>query len=126
MKASNGTDCRRQIWLLVLPGFQVMCFTAFSVFEVANKKAGNTVYDLHVLSDKGGPVPTSFGMNVSTEPMGTRDFDTLLIAVGMEIPSTPPGMDSYVKEASRNTRGLSSIAHGSCVVGDAGILARRI
>ena len=33
-----------------------MCFTAFSVFEVANKKIHNSVYDLHVLSEKRGPV----------------------------------------------------------------------
>ena len=53
--ASNGTDCRRRIGLLMLPGFQVMCFSAFSVFEVANKKAGKTIYDLHVLSGKRRP-----------------------------------------------------------------------
>jgi transcriptional regulator GlxA family with amidase domain len=125
MTASNGTDSRQRIGLLVLPGFQVMCFTAFSVFEVANEKIRNAVYDLHVLSEKGGPVPTSFGMNVSTEPIGMRDFDTLMIAVGMEIPSTPPGIVSYLKEASRTTRRLASICLGSFVLGDAGLLQKR-
>ena len=125
MTASNGTDDRRRIGLLVLPGFQVMCFTAFSVFEVANKKIHNAGYDLHVLSEKGGPVPTSFGMNVSTEPIGIRGFDTLMIAVGMEIPSTPPGVVSYLKEASRTTRRLASICLGSFVLGDAGLLHQR-
>ena len=77
MTASNGTNCRRRIGLLLLPGFQVMCFSALSVLEVANKKAGKAIYDLHVLSEKGGPVASSFGMAVSTEPMKARDFDTL-------------------------------------------------
>ena len=125
MTATNGTDGRRRIGLLVLPGFQVMCFTAFSVFEVAKKKASNALYDLHVLSEKGGPVPTSFGMDVSTEPIGKRDFDTLMIAVVMEIPSTPPGLVSYLKEASRTTRRLASICLGSFVLGDAGLLQKR-
>jgi transcriptional regulator GlxA family with amidase domain len=125
MTASNRTDRRRRIGLLVLPGFQVMCFTASSVFEVANKKVNNAIYDLHVLSETGGPVPTSFGMDVSTEPIGKRDFDTLMIAVGMEIPSTPPRIVAYLKEASRTTRRLASICLGSFVLGDAGLLNKR-
>jgi transcriptional regulator GlxA family with amidase domain len=125
MTASNGMDCPQRIGLLVLPGFQVMCFSAFSVFEVANQKAGKAIYDLHVLSEKGGPVPTSFGMNVSTEPIGKCDFDTLMIGVGMEIPSTPPGIVSCLKEASRTTRRLASICLGSFVLGDAGLLHKR-
>jgi len=125
MTPSNGTDCRRRIGLLILPGFQVMCFSAFSVFEVANKKAGKAIYDLHVLSEKGGPTASSFGMEVSTEPAGTRDFDTILIGVGMDIPLAPPGIISYLKEASRTTRRLASICLGSFVLGDAGLLQQR-
>jgi transcriptional regulator GlxA family with amidase domain len=125
MTASNGTDCRRRIGLLMLPGFQVMCFSAFSVFEVANNKAGKTIYDLHVLSEKGGPIASSFGMEISTEPAGTRDFDTILIGVGMDIPLAPPGIISYLKEASRTTRRLASICLGSFVLGEAGLLQQR-
>lgn len=125
MTASNGTDCRRRIGLLILPGFQVMCFSAFSVFEVANKKAGKTIYDLHVLSEKGGPVSSSFGMEVSTEQARTRDFDTILIGVGMDIPLAPQGIISYLKEASSTTRRLASICLGSFVLGEAGLLQQR-
>jgi transcriptional regulator GlxA family with amidase domain len=125
MTASNGTDCRRHLGLLVLPGFQVMCFSAFSVFEVANNKAGKTIYDLHVLSEKGGPVSSSFGMEVLTEPAGTRDFDTILIGVGMDIPLARPGVISYLQEASRTTRRLASICLGSFVLGEAGLLQQR-
>jgi transcriptional regulator GlxA family with amidase domain len=125
MTASNETDCRRRIGLLMLPGFQVMCFSAFSVFEVANNKAGKTIYDLHVLSEKGGPIASSFGMEVSTEPAGTHDFDTILIGVGMDIPLAPPGIISYLKEASMTTRRLASICLGSFVLGEAGLLQKR-
>jgi transcriptional regulator GlxA family with amidase domain len=125
MTATKGADSQRRIGLLLLPGFQVMCFTAFSVFEVANRKAGKAIYDLHVLSEKGGTVTSSFGMNVSTEPMGTREFDTLMIAVGMDVPSTPPGIASYLREASKTTRRLASICLGSFVLGEAGLLKKR-
>ena len=125
MTAGNGTESRRRIGLLILPGFQVMCFSAFSVFEVANKKAGKTIYDLYVLSEKGGTVSSSFGMEISTEPAGTSDFDTILIGVGMDIPLASPGIISYLKEASRTTRRLASICLGSFVLGDAGLLKKR-
>ena len=95
-----------------------MCFTAYSVFEVANRKAGKALYDLHVLTERGGTVTSSFGMNVSTEPMGTRDFDTLMITVGMDVPSTPPGIASYLRR-------LASFCLGSFVLGEAGLLKKR-
>jgi len=125
MTASNGADSRRRIGLLILLGFQAMCFSAFSVFEVANKKAAKTIYDLYVLPEKGGPVSSSFGMGVSTERAGTRDFDTILIGVGMDIPLAPPRIISYLKEASRTTRRLASICLRSFVLGDAGLLQKR-
>jgi transcriptional regulator GlxA family with amidase domain len=125
MRVNNEAKSQRRIGLLMLPGFQVMCFSALSVFEVANKKAGKAIYDLHVLSEKGGQVASSFGMEVSTEPMGARDFDTLLIGVGMEIPSTPPAIIAYLKESARTTRRLASICLGSFVLGDAGLLDKR-
>jgi len=125
MRTDNETKSQRCIGLLLLPGFQVMCFSAFSVFEVANRKAGKAIYDLHVLSEKGGTVASSFGMGVSTEPVGTRDFDTILIGVGMEIPSTPPEIISYLRRSSRTTRRLASICLGSFVLGDAGLLHKR-
>lgn len=125
MSADHETKSQRRIGLLLLPGFQVMCFSAFSVFEVANKKIRKTIYDLHVLSEKGGPVASSFGMEVSTEPVGTRDFDTILIGVGMEIPSTPAAIISYLRESSRTTRRLASICLGSFVLGDTGLLRNR-
>jgi transcriptional regulator GlxA family with amidase domain len=125
MKADIETKSQRRIGLLLLPGFQVMCFSALSVFEVANNKAGKAVYDLPVLSEKGGPVASSFGMEVFTQPVGTREFDTILIGVGMEIPSTSPAILAYLKESTRTTRRLASICLGSFVLGDAGLLHQR-
>lgn len=125
MTANFETKSQRRIGLLLLPGFQVMCFSALSVFEVANKKAGEALYDLHVLSEKGGQVASSFGMEVFTQPMGSRDFDTILIGVGMEIPSTPHGIIAYLKESAGTTRRLASICLGSFVLGEAGLLYER-
>jgi transcriptional regulator GlxA family with amidase domain len=55
---------------------------AFSAFEVANKRSGETLYDLHALSESGGLLRSSFGMDVSTEAIGDGEFDTILVGVG--------------------------------------------
>jgi transcriptional regulator GlxA family with amidase domain len=83
--SANSTEVLVQrIGLVVLPGFQVMCFAALSVFEVANSKLGKTAYNLLVLSETGGPVRSSFGMEVQTEPLTHSDIDTVLVGVDMQ------------------------------------------
>src|ERR1700732_4435478 len=71
----------RKVGLVLCPDFQVMCFVALSAFEIANKNSGETLYDLHVLSERGGKLRSSFGMDVTTEAFADDEFDTLLIAV---------------------------------------------
>jgi transcriptional regulator GlxA family with amidase domain len=115
----------RTVGLVVVPEFQVLCLTALSAFEVANKEGGERLYDLHVLSETGGSVRSSLGMEVTTEPVGGRPFDTILVAVGMDVPTTTPGMRNYLRQAVPSTRRLASICLGSFVLGDAGLLDGR-
>ena len=115
----------RKVGLVLCPGFQVMCFMAFSAFEVANKRSGAILYDLRVLSESGGRLQSSFGMDVNTEPFGDDEFDTLLVGVGMEVPTTSPATAHYLRQAAKSTRRLASICLGSFALGDAGLLDGR-
>ena len=58
----------QRVGFIVLPGFQVMSVGALSVFEFANVEMSEPVYDVHLLSEIGGSVRSSIGINVATEP----------------------------------------------------------
>ena len=56
-----------RIAFVALPGFRMMSLASLSVFEFANSEAGEPVYELHLLSETGGLVPTSLGFGIMTE-----------------------------------------------------------
>ena len=56
----------QRVGFIVLPGFQMMSVGALSVFEFANKEAGEPVYDVHLLSETGGSILSSIGISVAT------------------------------------------------------------
>jgi len=115
----------RRVGLLVYPDFQIMCFAALSVFEVANKEAGARLYDIELLSESPGTVRSSMGQAISCAPLRADALDTLMIGVGMEIPETSPTVSAFLVDAARTTRRLASICLGSFVLGDAGLLDGR-
>ena len=102
-----------------------MSLAALSVFEFANYSAGEKLYDVHVLSEDGAPVPTSAGTCLETEAFGETHFDTLIIGGNTRIVPTSPGMLVFVREAARASRRVSSICTGAFTLGDAGLLEGR-
>ena len=69
----------QRIGFVVSPGFQVLSCAASSAFEFANREMGEPVYEVHLLSETGGPVRTSMGISVVTEQFDDTNFDTLIV-----------------------------------------------
>ncbi|WP_395665969.1 GlxA family transcriptional regulator [Methylocella sp.] len=114
-----------KIGLVLCPDFQLIGLAAISAFEVANKRAGETLYELHVLSEDGGLITSSSGMQALTKRLDENVYDTLIVGSGMEIPTASPGLVRLLRSSAAQARRAASICLGAFVLGDAGLLSGR-
>jgi transcriptional regulator GlxA family with amidase domain len=114
----------QRIGFVVSPGFQVLSFAASSAFEFANRQMGEPVYDVCLLSETGGPVGTSMGISVATEPFDGTNFDTLIVCCrSAERPT--PGLIEFLQQAPGRCRRVAAICTGAFTLAEAGLLDGR-
>jgi transcriptional regulator GlxA family with amidase domain len=115
----------QRIGYIVVPDFQVMLFACSTVFEFANQTANTRHYDIRLVSEHGGPVRSSLGYSVTTEPLDDSHFDTILVSAVTDIVSTAPAVLSFLKESMLSARRVASICTGAFALAEAGILDGR-
>lgn len=114
------------IGVVVFDGFQSMALAAQPVFEYANMTAGKKIYDSVYVSEHGGPVRSSGGMTIVTEPFDSRTFDTVIVCGGDSIiDDAPLGVLEFVKTSATTARRTASICSGAFVLAQAGLLNGR-
>src|ERR1700754_3852167 len=114
-----------RVGLVLCPSFQAVCFGAVAAFDVANKQAREKLYDVRVLSEGGGLLASSSGMQVMTAAFDDSPYDTLIVTAGLEIPTSSPGLVRLLRAAARDARRVAAICLGSFVLGDTGLLNGR-
>ncbi|SPL62300.1 GlxA family transcriptional regulator [Ochrobactrum soli] len=114
----------RHIGFIMENGFQVMGMAALTAFEFANEALGSEAYRLTVMSEKGGPIRSSLGIKIETQPLG--DFPDTLMVVGELAPQpmTAPLRD-YIREAGAASRRVAGVCTGAFLLAEAGLLDGR-
>ena len=67
----------RDIAFLVYPGYSLMALAIVAGFEVANSMQGGPFYDLHFVSEAGGPVNTLAWMGAAGSRSSPRCLSCL-------------------------------------------------
>jgi transcriptional regulator GlxA family with amidase domain len=113
------------VGFIVSPGFPVMSLAALSVFEFANLSTGQPRYDVHILSEDGGPIRTAVGTSIGTTAWVDTPFDTLIVGGNTRIVPTTAGLGHFIAGAAQTSRRIASICTGVFALADAGVLRHR-
>jgi transcriptional regulator GlxA family with amidase domain len=93
-----------------------------AAFNQVATAAGHTPYDLHVISQSGGPVHGNTGLSIETKPAARRTFDTVVFVGGDIDPmQTPENIAAARKLAAKASR-VASVCTGAFLLAETGLL----
>lgn len=125
--------------LIVMPAFERVQLldvsgpvqTFASANEIVTESGGDPPYRIAVVSRRGGPLCTSSGLPLLTQPagrvMGTAQIDTLIIPGGPGVHEALKDMHTvaWVRRQSANARRIASVCTGAFLLAETGLLDGR-
>jgi transcriptional regulator GlxA family with amidase domain len=96
-----------------------------SAFEKANTLSGRKLYDLHVISERGGPVVGSSGLPIHTRCFEEVELDTVVFIGGEVEPMHAPGAVAAAKDLAGRTNRVASVCSAAFLLAEARLLDGR-
>jgi transcriptional regulator GlxA family with amidase domain len=93
-----------------------------SAFNQVATAAGHMPYDLHVISQSGGPVPGNTGLSIETKPVGRRTFDTVIFVGGDIDPMQQSENISAARKLGVRASRVASVCTGAFLLAETGLL----
>ena len=116
----------RQIGFLIYPGFQLLDLTGpLDAFHMARRMSGSEPYKIRVVSPTGGLIGSSSGLEVMSQQVGRKPFDTFFVVGGgvLSACSDPPSqLANLARIAGRDARRVASVCTGAFILAHAGLL----
>jgi len=113
------------IGFVVFPNFYLMGLAAVTAFELANGVLEEPAYEVTVLSEAGGPVSSSAGIEVQSQPFGDATFDTVMFSSGVDTNIASAALTTFVRRSLATSRRIAAPCTGAFILARAGVLDGR-
>ncbi len=119
---------QRDIGLLIFPEFQLLDLAGpLAAFQMAGYDLEAAPYSLRVLSATGGPIRSSVGVTVQSEPLCDPPRDTLIVVggAGSRPAERVAPLLAFARRAAAASRRVASVCTGAFILAGAGLLDGR-